>query len=231
MASKMIKCKTCGADIASNAKACPSCGAKNKKPIFTKWWFWLLVIIVIAAIAGGSGGGEKSSETSSDQTTALAMNETTTVAETTKEASKITYENFLNIKMGSTLADVEALLGKGSELSSSEVSGIKTIIYQWNGSGLSNMNVTIQNDEVAGKAQLGLKDGNENVTLDKYNQVKEGMSFEEVTAILGEGELMSQTKILDMESIMYTWANSDGSNMNCTFTGDKMQMKAQFNLK
>ncbi|NOW20903.1 rubrerythrin [Clostridium saccharobutylicum] len=31
--SKMIKCKTCGADIASSAKTCPSCGAKNKKAI------------------------------------------------------------------------------------------------------------------------------------------------------------------------------------------------------
>ena len=30
--SKMIKCKTCGADIASSAKSCPGCGAKNKKP-------------------------------------------------------------------------------------------------------------------------------------------------------------------------------------------------------
>lgn len=32
--AKMKKCATCGADIASSAKACPKCGATNKKPIF-----------------------------------------------------------------------------------------------------------------------------------------------------------------------------------------------------
>jgi hypothetical protein len=42
---------------------------------------------------------------------------------------------------------------------------------------------------------------------------------------------MSQSKIMDMESIMYIWSNKNASNMNCTFSGDKMMMKAQFNLK
>lgn len=52
-----------------------------------------------------------------------------------------------------------------------------------------------------------------------------------VKAILGDGEIMSQTKIMDMESIMYSWTNKGGSNMNCTFSDNKMMMKAQFNLK
>ena len=34
MAAKLIKCKSCGADIAANAKTCPQCGAKNKKPFY-----------------------------------------------------------------------------------------------------------------------------------------------------------------------------------------------------
>lgn len=58
--SKMTKCKTCGADIASNAKACPSCGAKNKKPIYKKWWFWLIIVVVVIAIAVSGGDSEPS---------------------------------------------------------------------------------------------------------------------------------------------------------------------------
>lgn len=46
----MIKCHACGKEIASSAKTCPSCGAKQKKPIFKKWWFWVLVVIFIAII-------------------------------------------------------------------------------------------------------------------------------------------------------------------------------------
>lgn len=55
--AKLIKCKSCGNEIASNAKACPKCGAKNSKPFYKKIWFWVLVVIIIAAI-GGSGSNK-----------------------------------------------------------------------------------------------------------------------------------------------------------------------------
>lgn len=43
---KMTICRNCNAPIAKNAKICPSCGAKNKKPFYRKWWFILLIIII-----------------------------------------------------------------------------------------------------------------------------------------------------------------------------------------
>lgn len=46
----MILCKTCGAKMAKKAKKCPSCGAKNKKPIYKRIWFWILAIIVIVLV-------------------------------------------------------------------------------------------------------------------------------------------------------------------------------------
>lgn len=49
--NKMTKCKSCGADITSSAKHCPSCGAKNKKPIYKRVWFWILVVVLLIAIA------------------------------------------------------------------------------------------------------------------------------------------------------------------------------------
>lgn len=56
--SKGLKlCKTCGAEISANAKICPKCGAKNKKPIYKRAWLIILVlIIIIAVIAAGSSG-------------------------------------------------------------------------------------------------------------------------------------------------------------------------------
>lgn len=54
MSAKMIKCKSCGNEIASNAKTCPNCGAKNSKPIFKKWWFWLIIVLLIGGILGSS---------------------------------------------------------------------------------------------------------------------------------------------------------------------------------
>ena len=57
MANKLITCKTCGAEIAKNAKVCPSCGAKNKKGkkiIIVIVALALLVLFIAIASSGGS---------------------------------------------------------------------------------------------------------------------------------------------------------------------------------
>lgn len=52
--SKLSNCKSCKAEIAKSAKVCPGCGAKNKKPFYTKWWVWAIVIVVAIGIASNS---------------------------------------------------------------------------------------------------------------------------------------------------------------------------------
>lgn len=69
--SKMIKCKTCGAEIASSAKTCPSCGAKNKKPLYTKWWFWLVILILVVDIFGNDDSTKNTSTTTAPTSTNL----------------------------------------------------------------------------------------------------------------------------------------------------------------
>lgn len=60
--NKMTTCKTCGAEIAANAKRCPHCGAKNSQPVYKRVWFWLLIIFIvfplIVSIAASGGGTE-----------------------------------------------------------------------------------------------------------------------------------------------------------------------------
>lgn len=198
---------------------------KGKKSIFKKWWFWLIIVVVIIAAVASNGGSDTSKPASNDNT------KSSNSAKSEEPASKITYDNFLKIKMGAKLKDVTAMLGEGTEESSSEIGGVKATIYTWNGDGFSNMNVTIENNIVTGKAQAGLMDMDAKVTLDKYNKIKTGMTYAQAKAILGEGQLTSQTKIMGTESIMYEWINKDGSNMNATFTGNKLDVKTQFELK
>lgn len=35
--TKMTLCSNCKAEMPANAKVCPSCGAKNRKPFYRKW--------------------------------------------------------------------------------------------------------------------------------------------------------------------------------------------------
>jgi hypothetical protein len=65
--SKMTNCKSCGAEIATSAKSCPKCGAKNKKPIWKRVWVWILAVIILFA-AIGSTGGSSDTDTSAPST-------------------------------------------------------------------------------------------------------------------------------------------------------------------
>lgn len=52
--SKMTQCKSCSKEIATSAKYCPGCGAKNKKPIYKRVWFWVIAIIIVIAATDSS---------------------------------------------------------------------------------------------------------------------------------------------------------------------------------
>lgn len=56
---KMVKCKSCGADIAKSAKTCPHCGAKQKHSVVPIVIGVIVVLFVIGAIAGGGSNPEK----------------------------------------------------------------------------------------------------------------------------------------------------------------------------
>ena len=55
---KTVVCGKCGKIYSKSAKVCPSCGAKNRKPFYSKWWFWAIIgIVVIFIIIPKDSGG------------------------------------------------------------------------------------------------------------------------------------------------------------------------------
>lgn len=52
---KMVKCKTCGEEIAKSAKVCPKCGAKQKKHTILGIILIIFGVLLIAAVIGGNG--------------------------------------------------------------------------------------------------------------------------------------------------------------------------------
>ncbi|ADL52456.1 BLIP family protein [Clostridium cellulovorans] len=203
----------------------------NTKKIYKKWWLSLLVVVgLIAGVTTGCGG--QSSTNGSAESTSASADDSKKKEEAPKSDSKVTYDNFMKIAMGDSIDNVNALLGPGKEASSSQIGDIKSVTYTWDGDGLlTSITATVQNNVVTSKMQVGLKKDNVDITLDKYNQVTEGMTYAQVSAILGEGELTSQMKIMDIENLTYNWSNKGGTNATLSFTGDKLTAKSQFGLK
>ena len=87
--NKMTTCKTCGKEMAKAAKVCPNCGAKNKKPFFTKPWFIAIVVVfIIGAIASGGKSGSTNTNKVANKANSDASEVKNTVAEST-DASEV----------------------------------------------------------------------------------------------------------------------------------------------
>ncbi|OYD07593.1 DUF3862 domain-containing protein [Paludifilum halophilum] len=72
------------------------------------------------------------------------------------------------------------------------------------------------------------------VTLDNFQKIENGMTYDEVVEILGkEGELISEAGEGQYKTEMYQWEGDSGfgANMNVTFQNDEVQSKAQAGLE
>lgn len=49
--AKLVKCKHCGARIATTAKTCPQCGGENTppKPVYQRFWFKAIAVMFVLA--------------------------------------------------------------------------------------------------------------------------------------------------------------------------------------
>lgn len=229
----LVKCKACGADIAKGVKKCPHCG-KDQRNFFMrhKVISIILVLTIIGAIGSAlnGGGDDKTATTNSTKQDNKNTTESTNTRPKITE-KKYSYDKFMQIEMGMTYDQVKAILGDGTEESSTGDGDLKTITYRWQNSGGSNLSITLQGGKVINKTQAFLQSMDAKVTMDKYNQIKNGMSYDQVKGILGDGQLTSLSVILDSKSEIYEWINAGGANINVTFNNGVVESKAQVGLK
>lgn len=121
------------------------------------------------------------------------------------------------------------------ELSYSSIAADKPVVYFSILSLLSedeNVDTLTPNSEIP-----SVSPPNEpTISLAEFNEIKTGMSYEEVCEIIGsEGELLSESgeSGSDYHTVMYMWdgEGSIGANANAMFQGGKLISKAQIGLK
>lgn len=163
--NKMVKCKSCGQEIAKSAKVCPHCGARQKKNVALG--IILLVVGIFLFVSGIIGFDSSNSQDVNETTSGEGFSQSAPVkTEKSKEPenkSAISLSEFNQIDTGMTYDEVVAIIGSDGEVLSEVDLGTgeeyKTIMYTWKGKGSigANANITFQGGKVISKAQLGLK--------------------------------------------------------------------------
>lgn len=99
--------------------------------------------------------------------------------------------------------------------------------------GAGGVIASLQNKSIQ-KSVSGVSGESEYITLDEYNAIENGMSYDEVVEIIGsKGTSTSEASSGNYSIKIITWYGNGmaGSNANVTFTNDKVTGKAQIGLK
>lgn len=88
---------------------------------------------------------------------AAELGEIAPVSEPATSGPTMTAKTYSEIREGMTYDEVIAIVGKPSkEISSNQIGGIRTVMYQWDAGFMANANGTFQNGKLVAKAQFGL---------------------------------------------------------------------------
>lgn len=152
----LVKCPECGKEISDTAVNCPNCGkvtgqqAKQKKKSHGCLITFLVFIVMLILVGVFITNTAKSLSGGIQQE----------VSGVSSESEYITLEEFNAIESGMTYEAVQEIVGSEGTVSSEvEAGGTKVIIVTWYGNGVagSNASVTFTNNEMSGKAQVGLE--------------------------------------------------------------------------
>lgn len=100
--------------------------------------------------------------------------------------------------------------------------GLKTAVNEVS-SGLNEVASSLEVDQ----------DSEDKMTLSKFNQIENGMTYEEVVAIIGsEGTLSTESSYGNQTMQVYYWYASNGiSNATVSFINGKVTAKSQIGLE
>lgn len=211
-------------------------GNVAKKPFYKRVWFWILAILAIIVIGGTVGGGSDpdTSSTSENNSSSSSNNKVITQNNAFRKA-------FDNIAVGdlmshgdggTTLSDVEKVLGKPSTTSTTTIQGIETKSCIWSKGGVS-ITVCFNGDQAVSKHITGFKFSRApKLTLDAYNSLADGSSYNDVVSEYGEPDGLSEMIIGGNKEVTATWVTgTKGGSTTLQFTNDSLVSKAQSGLE
>ena len=145
----------------------------------------------------------------------------------------LTMSNFNRLQNGMSYEEVVKILGsEGEQTSETKFSSL----YKWKGEKFAAVYVTFIDRKLSSKRQYKISSGDESqtaadVSKDKFEHIKIGMSYAEIVKIIGsEGIESSSTTIGGNEIKTYKWAGDKFAAIYGTFRNDELNSKRQTGL-
>ena len=207
-----------------------------KKPFYKKAWFWILAILAIIVIGGAVGGGSDpdTSSASENNSSSSSSNKTSTQNATFRKAfDNITVGDLMNHgDGGTTLNDVEKVLGKPSTTSMQDVQGVQAKSCIWTKDGVT-ITVEFNGNQAVSKGITGFKFSRApKFTLDAYNSLEDGSSYDDVVSKYGEPDGLNEMIVGGEKSVAATWiTGTKGGTITLEFTNDSLVSKTQSGLE
>lgn len=139
-----------------------------------------------------------------------------------KTQSDIAYEKFENVQMRSSYDQVKQVLGvEGTPTASNTIGNLTTEGYDFNVNGV-RMHLQFQNGELSTKHINSGYNASKKVTLEKYNKVQVGMTYDQVKQIFEcDGFLSSvQQYSSGTKFVFVMWRNASGGFATIQFDGN-----------
>ena len=138
---------------------------------------------------------------------------------------------------GSTIQDVEKLLGKANTTDTTTIDNYKTKSYIWN-KGTVTVTVQFEPDKAVTKDITGFKWGKRDEKLDlaAFNNIQDGISYDDVVKKYGEPDSLNESLLLGKKTVSALWytgikSKGDGANASLTFENGALTSKTQTDLK
>lgn len=199
----------------------------------------MLLTLCLATSATACGSSKVPEETAKEDTVQQTPEATEAPTETPTEAptEEVTKaDNPIDlISTGMTYEEVVAAFGvEGGKMSETTVSGSTVTVWSWDytdGSGY--ITVTTQDGIVTAKNDVRVNTTTSNITLEIFNQIQVGMTYEEVKGLIGsDGTLMTDTNLGGVQSTMYMWKAADGiGTASIMFQNDAVVSGSQTGLQ
>jgi hypothetical protein len=144
------------------------------------------------------------------------------------------YQTFLNLKIGASKEEVEAIMGTGTKMETDTFSGAGVEKYEYTKDGQVCW-LSFRDGGLISKSTKEITDWSTEISKDTFAKIKNDMPLQEITSLIGEGQMLNEDHLYEQSlgeiSKTYFWNVKTGyQSVTLMFKNDKVSYVSDMNM-